>query len=234
MSNQNVDSQENNDAADTKQEVPNSQSGSINGADQMAKLLDAKLTEALKPVLAEVRGVQGRQDKDRTALKEFMDEYHKQKAKGLTDDAAADAAESSINERKAAQTDKELLRKIAEKVLGPSFAGNEPPVHADIVSSYGLDANDPEVVANVLSLKDPKDAEIAAARLMKRRQTQPSPSATAAGTIVTSPTKHAGVEELTIQYKKEVIAARGNRRLITELRDSFAKKGVDVHSVDFT
>jgi len=231
--NQNVDNFQNEDADGTNQSVPNSGNGSINGADAMAQLLDAKLAEALKPVLAEVRGVQGRQDKDRKGFQEFLDEYRKQKAKGLSDSEAETAAQSSLDERKATQTDKELLRKIAEKVLGPSFAGNEPSAHASIVEQYNLDANDPEVIASVLTQTDPKDAEIAAARLMNRRQSQPSASASAASTIVSTPSAPANVDSLTIQYQKEMSAAQGNPSLARALKAEYAKRGVPVDAVVF-
>jgi len=232
--NQNVDNFQNEDADGTNQSVPSGGNGPINGADAMAQLLDAKLAEALKPVLAEVRGVQGRQDKDRKGFQEFLDEYRKQKAKGLSDSDARTAAETSLDERAAAKSDKELLRKIAEKVLGPSFAGNEPSAHASIVEQYNLDANDPEVIASVLTQTDPKDAEIAAARLMNRRQNQPSMSASAASTIVSTPPPPANVNSLTQEYIQKVIAARGNKSLIKGLKTDYAQKGVPVDNVNFS
>ena len=231
MDNQNVDNSQSEDAVGTpNQTVPSGGNGSINGAEEVAKLLDAKL----KPILDEVRGVQGRQDQDRKALREFLGEYQKQKAKGLSDSEAENAAVTSIKERTEAQTDKELLRKIAEKVLGPSFAGNEPPIHANIVQQYSLDANDPDVIANVLSQTDPKDAEIAAARLVNRRKAQPGMSASAASTIASTPAPPANVDSLTKQYQEKVLAARGNKSLIKGLKAEYAQKGVPVDQVNFT
>jgi hypothetical protein len=122
--NLNVDNSNSEDAAGTpNQTVPSGENGSIKDADQLAKILDAKLAEALKPVLAEVRGVQGRQDKDRKGFQEFLDEYRKQKAKGLSDTDAENAAEHSLKEKAETQSDKLLLRQIADKLGLSSFAG---------------------------------------------------------------------------------------------------------------
>lgn len=234
MTDQNVDNSNQDGAGGTpSQPVSHGASGSINGADGLAQLLDAKLNEALKPILAEVRGVQGRQDKDRKGFQEFMDEYRKHKSKGLSDSDAEIAAESSIKERTAAQADKDLLRKIAEKVLGPSFAGNEPSQHANIVNDYGLDANDPEVIANVLSQTDPKDAEINAARMSKKRSQVTPPSATAASTLTSAPPQPADLESKIRKYQTDMIAARGKPSDIRAIKEAAAKAGIPVESVVF-
>lgn len=235
MDNLNVDNSQSEGAVGTpNQTVSNSGKGSMDGADRIAQLLDSKLNEALKPILAEVRGVQGRQDKDRKGFQEFLDEYKKHKANGLSDSEAENAAESSIAERVEKQSEKELLRKIAEKVLGPSFAGNEQSVHASIVTSYNLDANDPEVITSVLSQTDPKDAEIAALRLVNKRSTSQSVSSpTGAPTITSTPSRPAGIEQLTSQYQKDMIAARGKPDLLRSIKANAIKAGVPVDSVSF-
>jgi hypothetical protein len=236
MSNQNVEgSNQNGDDGKPTQSLSNGGTDSINGASsEMAQLLKSQIAEALKPVLAEVRGVQGKQDKAQKGFQEFLDEYERQKAKGLSNSEAGIAAETSIKERTEAQTDKELLRKIAETVLGPSFAGNEPPAHADIVSSYGLDANDPEVIQAVLSQTDSKDAELAAARLLRKRQTQPSTSPTAASTIIATPPAPAGKEALTKQYRLDMLAAKGKPAEIRAIKDKAIQNGVDIYNQDFS
>lgn len=67
--NQTVDNQNQNGAGGSPSKpVSSGVGGSINDTDALSRLLDAKLNEALKPVLGELRGVQGRQDKDRTAF----------------------------------------------------------------------------------------------------------------------------------------------------------------------
>jgi hypothetical protein len=234
--NLNVDNLENDGASGTpNQPVSPSEGGSIKDAELLSQLLDRKLADALKPVLAEVRGVQGRQDKDRTAFREFLDEFNKQKANNpnMTDSDAEHAAERFLKEKQQAQEEKELLRKIAEKVLGSSSPGTGTPAQASIIESYKLDANDPEVVTEVLSKSDPKDAELAALRLVNRRLQQPNPSPTAAGTLASTPVRPANVEQLTKQYQTEMMAAQGNPSLARALKAEYAKKGVPVDSVAF-
>ena len=185
--NLNVDNSNlNGGAGSPNQALSEGEGGSIKDASELSKLLDAKLSEALKPILSEVRGVQGRQDKDRSAFKEFMDEFKTQKAKGLSDDQAQVAAESSIKERTEAQNDKVLLRQVAEN-LGISPNGNGAVPQASVIDSYELDANDPEVISQVLTQTDPKDAELAALRLKLKRSTQPIPSPSAASSPAGSP-----------------------------------------------
>ena len=186
---QNVDNSNSaGDADKPGQALSQNGSGSINDAEsKLAQLLDEKLSQALKPVFAEIRGVQGKEDRNSKAFKEFLDEYKKQKATGLSDNEAESAAVSSIAERTEVQKDKELLRQIAEKVLGSSPDGNGTKAHADIVKSFGFDATDPDVVRDVLSQTDPKDAEIAALKLTIKRQNQTPPSPSAASTLTGTP-----------------------------------------------
>lgn len=225
--NPNVDNLDQNGAdGSPSQSVSSEQSGSIKDSDQLSKLLKAEIAEALKPVLSEVRGVQGRQDKDRTAFREFMDEFKKQKAKGLSDDQAEVAAESSIKERTEAQSDKVLLRQIAEKVLGTSPAGNGVAVTANVVDVLkqfpDLDANDPDVIANVLSQNDADKAELAASRLIRKRASQPSPSA--ASPVIGTPSQPANLMD---EFNQKAKSVRG--MALIDLKMEYRKKGLDIN-----
>jgi hypothetical protein len=212
------------------QSLSSENGGSILDAEKLSQLLEAKL----KPVLDEVRGVQGRQDKDRTAFREFLDEYNVHKAKGLSDDKAEIAATNSIKERSEAQSEKLLLRQIAEK-LGLSSAGSGVTAKASIdVSQYGLDANDPEVVSAVLSQTDSKDAELAALKLAFKRQGTGQPSPSGAASLEAKPARPADVETHTKNYIKDMIAARGNATLLRQIKTEAIKNGVDVNNVVFS
>ena len=224
--NPNVDNLDQNGAdGSPSQSVSSEQGGSIKDSDQLSKLLKAEIAEALKPVLSEVRGVQGRQDKDRTAFREFMDEFKKQKAKGLSDDQAEVAAESSIKERTEAQSDKALLRQIAEKVLGASPAGNGVTASANVVevlNQFNLDANDPDVIANVLSQSDPDKAELAASRLARKRANPPS--ASAASPVAGTPPPPANLMD---EYNQKAKSVRG--MALIDLKMEYRKKGLDIN-----
>jgi hypothetical protein len=236
--NLNVDNQAEDANDSPSHSVPSGSGGSIKDTNvELSQLLKAEIAEALKPVLSEVRGVQGRQDKDRTAFREFMDEFKKQKAKGLSDGDAEIAAEGSLKERAETQSDKLLLRAIAEK-LGLSSAGNGTTPNVGVVEVLKqfpeLDANDTDVVTKVLSLTDPKEAELAAHRLMRQRSNPTPPSASAASPLQGTPTRPAGVEQLTTQYQKDMIANRGKPEILRGIKEQAIKNGVPVDSVSFT
>ena len=234
MTESNVDTQ-NEGAVGGQPPVSAQAGGSISDAEALVKLLESKLDEKLKPVLAEVRGVQGRQDKDRNAFREFMDEFKKQKAKGLDDNEAEVAANQSLQQKAEAQSDKELLRKIAEKVLGPSGSGTPASANAKVVEVLQqypeLDANDPDVVTKVLSLTDTKEAELAALRLLRQRQSAPSISA-APPAQGTPPRQPSDVEQLT-KYRAEMLSARGKPADLNAIKEKYRKAGVPVDNVIF-
>lgn len=224
--NPNVDSQEQNGADGLpSKSVSSEQGGSIKDASELSQLLRAEIAEALKPVLSEVRGVQGRQDKDRTAMREFMDEFNKGKAKGLSDDAAEAAATRSISERKEAESDKLLIRQIAEK-LGLSSAGNGTTTTANVVEVLkqfpDLDANDPDVIANVLSQQDPDKAELEASRLIRKRASQPS--ASAASPVAGTPPSPANLMD---EFNQKAKSVRGMD--LIDLKMQYRKKGLDIN-----
>jgi hypothetical protein len=214
--------------------VSSEPNGSIEGADQLSKLLKAEIAEALKPVLAEVRGVQGRQDKDRTEFRGFLDAYEANKKKGMSNVEAELAASSSLQEQEKQVKRDTLIDQLAQKFLGASLNGNETIAHAELVKNYNLDANDPDVIANVLSQTDPKDAKIAALELVAKRQTSPTPNASAASTIVSAPAKPASVDQLTEQYRKDMLAARGKPGLLKSIKENAFKNGVPVDQVIFS
>jgi hypothetical protein len=194
--------------------------GSIND-ERLQEFLRSEIQKSLKPVMDEVRGVQGRQDKDRTAMREILDEFKKQKAKGLTDTEAEHAAATAIKERTEAQEQKELLSKIAEK-LGLS-AGGTGAASIDLKNFPELSAGDPEVVANVLSLTDPREAELAALRMIRKRSSV-TPQPSAASPVIGTPPP---AEDLMAQYKKQSQGLRGNA--LIELKMQFRRKGLDIN-----
>lgn len=233
MTESNVDTQ-NEGAVGGQPPVSTQDGGSISDTEGLVRLFEAKLEEKLKPVLAEVRGVQGRQDKDRNAFREFMDEFKAQKAKGLNDNEAEAAANLSLKEKAEAQSDKQLLRQIAEKVLGSSGSGNPATPDAkviDVLKQYELDPNDPDVVAKVLTQTDPKDAELAALKMLRQRQSAPSISA-APPALGTPPRQPSDVEQLT-KYRAEMLSARGKPADLNAIKEKYRKAGVPVDNVIF-
>lgn len=226
--NQTVDNQnQNGEDGSPSQALSSGNGGSILDAKQVSQLLKAEISEALKPVLAEVRGVQGRQDKDRTAFRGFLDEYEKQKAKGLSNADAEQAANALISERDELKKRDALFQQIADKVLGTSSAGSGTPAQAsiDVLKQFPeLDANDPDVIAKVLVQTDPEKAELAASRLVRQRTTQSPPSPSAAGALETTPAK---TQSLMEEYNRDAKNLRGNA--LIDLKMSYRKRGLDIN-----
>lgn len=235
--NQMVDNQEQNGADGLPStSVSSGNGGSIGDAAQVSKLLKAEIAEALKPVISELRGVQGKADKTGHALQGFLDEYEKGKASGLSNADAAKAADDAIQGREREVHKDALLEQIASK-LGLSSAGNGAPAQAsisDVLKQFPeLDPNDVEVVQNVLTQTDPEKAELAASRLLRKRANPNQPSPSASGTIVTTPAPPAGVEELTKKYQTDMKAAVGNKSLLKSIKEKARKDGVPVDSIAF-
>jgi len=186
---------------------------------------------------SELRGLQGRQDKEATEVQKFMGEVKKRMANGMS----LDEAEQSITaEQQAAQKD-DLLFKIARKVgvldEPPSTpAGNGQPMASDAASTlqqYGLNANDPDVAEAIRGKTNPLELELAAAKVALKREKKPVADVSASTSVIGRPAPPAGVDALTADYQREMIAARGNRTAIVETRQKYKKLGVPVDSVVF-
>ncbi len=208
----------------------------IDGAPDQAQVL-LKIQKELEQTRNELRGLQGRQDKETSEVQRFMGEVKKRMANGMS----LEQAEQSITaEQQAAQKD-DLLFKIARKVgvldESPSTpAGNGQPMAVDRASTlqqYGLDANDPDVAEAIRGKTNPLELELAAAKVALKREKKPVADVSASPSIPARPAPPAGVEQLTSEYQKEMIAARGNRTAIVELRQKYKKLGVPVDSVVF-
>ena len=145
-------------------------------------------------------------------------------AKGLS----LDEAEKAVHENAKAREKDELLYKMAEKlgVSGsfsqPTTAGNSSDATVDVakvVGSYGLDANDPEVVSQVLGKKfnSELEAENAALKIAYRRANSNPPNPAASTAIQGSPVsqntdtavlinKLSEYQKLPTKHKKEIEA----------------------------
>ena len=211
----------------------------IEGAPQQSQEL-LEIKKALELTRSELKGLQSRQDKETNEVQRFMGEVKKRMAKGMS---LEEAEQAVVADEQAAKKD-DLLFKIAQKVGvldspsdKPAGNGQTPTFDvASTLSKYELEANDPEVIERILrgNFKTPEDAELAALRLAYQRAKPNQPSPSAAPTQVGKPIAPAGLDELTKQYQKDMLAARGNRTKLSDLREEYKKKGVDVYNVDFT
>lgn len=185
MTKSNVDDQTLDGAADNQSGV--SQGGGKSIADAPPNSQEfLELKKQIELTRKELQGLQGRQDKETNDVQRFMGEVKAQMAKGLS----FDEAEKAVTADRKAQEKDDLLFKIAQKVgvldspsqtptAGTGGQATNEAANA-VLTQYGLDGNDPEVVSK-LTLQG-AELKAAMADLAFRRATHqpPSPSATSA------------------------------------------------------
>jgi len=142
-----------------------------------------KLVSELETVKKELRGLQGRQDKSEKTYQPLLVEYEKQKAKGLSNDEAMEAAQSTMDRRDKAQKQEALLEQIAQKLgldsTSPLVQGSTKGIAADyekVIKAHGLDSNDAEVIALMRESGNAIDFSINASKLAVRKQNAPMPN----------------------------------------------------------
>ena len=197
-------------------------------AEQVSEIV----ANALKPLKGEIGGLYSRQDKDRNAYSELLDEFKKQKANGLDDTAATAKAESVLAEREKASKQERVLEALAARFLNePSTqpVGNGESGAVDTAKAFemaGLDVSDPRVVVAMKKQYANEDAAIAdAVRLSKAIQNSPTPtaaqSASLQGAPINSNLSTSDVDTKTAQllslYSNPTVNAAAIQALETEL-----------------
>jgi len=218
--------------------------GSSNGNGDSSGSFDARklqstieaLTRKLDEVDQRSKALQGDKDRGITKTKSEVDELKRKiaeiekiKKTGLDDDGAIE----EFSFREDVRAIKEQLSKLTSTQAPPAGNGaNLAEETAKVFEEYKLDPNDPEAVS-LLSLQGVDLVKAVSKLAIKRAQT-PTSDSSEASAINGSPAKPAGVEALTKDYIKSMQAARGNKRLLSQIREDFKKKGVDIYNVDFT
>lgn len=158
----------------------------IDGAPDQSQVL-LNIQKQLEQTRSELRGLQGRQDKETNDVQRAMGELKKRLDSGMS----FDEAQKSIAADNEVAAEKALIRKIAEKVgvldESPSTpAGNGQPMANDKASTlqqYGLDANDADVAEAIRGKSDPLEIKLAALEVAYKRATKPSPDASASTAV---------------------------------------------------
>ena len=163
-----------------------------------------------------------------------MEDVKGQMAKGLSLDEAEQAVHAN---RKAAEKD-ELLYQIATKLgIGnsPQSATGNSLKAADeaqsVFSEYNVDPNDPEAIP-LLGLQG-TDLVKAVSKLAIKRAKQSTPDSSEAPSLSSGAPKAPGIEGLTNQYQKDMLAARGKPSLLKSIKENARKAGVPVDSIAF-
>jgi hypothetical protein len=198
------------------------------------------VAERIKRLEAMVETMQSNKDKgvnkaltEVGELRQTLGEVQKLIKKGYSEDEAFEAIEAKKADDEFRQAVLELSKSLKSGSLPVQANGAQAKPSVIDVTELGLDANDPEVLANVLSQTDPKDAELAALRLLRKRGTTNFTPA-AASPVSGQPSRPAGVEQLTEQYYNDMLAARGKPDLLKSIKDKARKAGVPVEQVVFS
>ena len=166
-------------------------------------------------------------DKTRSEVSELrksLSEVQSLMKKGLSEDEAFEQLEG----RKADNEFKQAVLELRDALKG----GKSLPVQAngakvepsviEVLNQFNLDANDPDVIANVLSQSDPDKAELAASRLARKRANPPS--ASAASPVAGTPPPPANLMD---EYNQKAKSVRG--MALIDLKMEYRKKGLDIN-----
>jgi len=182
----------------------------------------------------ELKGLQSRQDKDKNEVQRFMDEVKGHVAKGKS---LEEAEQAVYADRKVAEKD-DLLNQIAARLgIGNSLqnvAGNNSNVAdevAKVFAEYQINPNDPEATT-LLNLQGVDLVKAVSKLAIKRASTQPSDSSEATA-VKGVPPPPAGIEGLTKEYQKNMLAARGNKAELARVKAKAIKDGVPVDTIAF-
>jgi hypothetical protein len=96
-----------------------------------------------------------------------------------------------------------------------------------------LDANDPKVAQVLREHSDPVELAMRLGELKGSMATSQSDSALAPAQRGGPPAPAPGIEQLTEQYKKDMLAARGKSALLSSIKAKAREDGVLVDSVTF-
>lgn len=182
----------------------------------------------------ELKGLQSRQDKSTNEVQRFMEDVKAQVAKGLS----LDEAEQVVHESRKANAKDDLLNQIAARLgIGNSpqnVTGNNNNAADETVtvfSEYGINPNDPDATP-LLGLQGTDLVRAVSKLAIKRAKTQ-SPDSSEATSLQSEVPKPPGIEGLTSQYQKDMLAARGKPSLLKDIKENARKAGVPVDSIAF-
>ena len=191
---------------------------------------EERLMSKVSELISNPRTVQGVKDKLAAEFKkdkgfrDFLAEYQTMREKGMTDEQIS--LEARLRELE--------TRNSVPEVPVPGKAPAVPQANETVnklLTALGMDANDP-LVSSILAGDGQSEQKIdAIVALSERKKVQPNPALVAQPAGGSSaPVSNAQLEA---QYKKEVMANRGNKPAILELQQRFLQQGLDIYSVNF-
>lgn len=183
-------------------EQPSSQSASggvkLNSNSEQSKQVElGERMERLEKMLSSFqsgkdRAIAGTKDEIAELREQFGTVTKLMKSRGISEDEAFDVlkAQKEDAEYKSAILEVRELLRGGKSVPAQAGEAKIDPSVVEVLKQYPeLDANDTDVVAKILSLTDPKEAEYQALKLIRSRATQTPPSASASSPLTGTPPK---------------------------------------------
>jgi len=196
----------------------------------------SKQLEQLDSVIAKAveRALQSQKDKRISSIEKEMAEF-----KPVLERVKSILTPEQLAQVNAIQKDAEFeeLKQTVTRLTqtGVPATGNQQNTATDeaqrIFQKFDVDMNDPAAVP-YLSLKGAELVE-KVAELALSKSKQPTLDSSAATSLGSSPAPKAGLEALTEKYQKDMLAARGNRNLLAQIKAKAIKDGVPVDTVVF-
>lgn len=210
--------------------LPNSQSSegqgqAVEGNDVLLSKIGEMIDDRLKPIKGEIGGIYSRQDKDRNQFRQFMDEYNKQKGKGLSDGDAFSAAETALSEQESAAKKDKMIEEIYQKfVVGssPQPAGNGASGAVDAHKAFLEAGIEPTKAAILANKAYNNDAEVNAAIVdyFKAQRQAPTPNAAQMAADKGNPAPSGDYSNMSA----DELGARLTTLIATDFRGSIAER----------
>jgi hypothetical protein len=214
----------------------------VEDAETLSRLVKQVIADELKPIKGDISGLYSRQDKDRKVFGEFLDEFKKQKATGLSDQDAEDAAQLVLTEREKAVRRDKVIDQLAERFLNESpeqIAGNNQnravksaEVFGKIERAMQFDDNDIAAAAVKKAYADDPLTMLSQLAELKVSQANVKPAGPA-GALPPSggqgATRAPELERLQKEYDaQKAKIPRGQTLAFSRLRQEYRQKGLNI------
>ena len=193
------------------------------GASDLKKLLEEAIDAKLKPVLSEVRGVQGKADKNAKEFQEFFKSYQAKLQAGATENEAYAAVTSEREEAERKRRREEALDKLLESqgllsgnAVGNSISGTVR-VAKELAAKYELDPDDPEV-GRIVSSRKAEELEDALGFYAFKKSKQPPASPAGVPAMQTTPVSSPNEEAIAREIEQLAKEPSKNYKRMQELK----------------
>lgn len=184
----------------------------------------------------ELRGLQGRQDKNEKTVGGFQEQFarfNQIKTQGNLTDEQAMAEINRIDLFTTWQTNLEQkIDALAGRLGGIGTTPTEQQMVAEVLTEFKLDPKDTFVASQLQGKQfaNRTEAEAFAGRVLRDKLSAPSPNPALGATLPgqPAPTGSTNQAELWAQYQAEVTPHRGNVLAVSDIQSKYRKLGLQV------